>query len=202
MLPSNVILLYGEGSKGWGGLGHTLTDTPLPLPPGTCFNFHSGRGGGGAPPSAQVHLKIWVLGPFFSRGKNFSVPLAHAIYCVRVAPGVLHMPCAPCAPWAEYDLCAMAAEFRKTRRVRNLRGKRKDKGTTRRKTDVSDAEVPSDPESLEVPSDPESLDDEALSDNFSYVSHSGSDKGLSSSSDSSSSSTTNGGSSSGESNSD
>ena len=42
--------------------------------------------------------------------------------------------------------------------MRNLRGRRKDKGTKRRKTDVSDAEVPS---------DPESVDDEALSDNLS-----------------------------------
>ena len=71
-----------------------------------------------------------------------------------------------CAPWAEYDLSAVAAEFRKTRRVRNLRSRRKDKGTKRRKTDVSDAEVPS---------DPESVDDEALSNNLSDVSHSGSD---------------------------
>ena len=54
----------------------------------------------------------------------------------------------------------------------------------------------------EVASDPESMDDEALSDNLSDVSHSGSDSGLSSSSGSSSSSTTDGGSSSGESNSD
>ena len=52
----------------------------------------------------------------------------------------------------------------------------------------------------EVPSDPESVDDEALSDNLSDVSHSGSDSGLSSSSGSSSSSTNDGGSSSGESN--
>ena len=44
-----------------------------------------------------------------------------------------------CAPWAEFDLSAVAAEFRKTRRVRNLRGKRKDKGTKRRKADGSDA---------------------------------------------------------------
>ena len=54
----------------------------------------------------------------------------------------------------------------------------------------------------EVPSDPESVDDEALSDNLSDVSHSGSDSGLSSSSGCSSSSTNDGGSSSGESNSD
>ena len=54
----------------------------------------------------------------------------------------------------------------------------------------------------EVPSDPESVDDEALPDNLSDVSHSGSVSGLSSSSGSSSSSTTDGGSSSGESNSD
>ena len=52
--------------------------------------------------------------------------------------------------------------------MRNLRGRRKDKGTKRRKTDLSDAEVPS---------DPESVDDEALSDNLSDVSHSGSDSG-------------------------
>ena len=52
----------------------------------------------------------------------------------------------------------------------------------------------------EVPSDPESVDDEALSDNLSDVSHSGSDSGLSSSSGSSSSSTNDGGSTSGESN--
>ena len=90
-----------------------------------------------------------------------------------------------CAPWAEYDLFAVVAEFRKTRRVRNLRGRRKDKGTNRRKTDVSDAEVPS---------DLESVDDEALSDNLSDVSHLGSDSGSSSSSGSNSSSTTDGGS--------
>ena len=99
-------------------------------------------------------------------GKKISAPSAHAIYCVHVAPCVLHVPCAPCAAWAEYDFCAVEAEFRKTRWVRNLHGKRKDKGTKRRKTDVSDAEVPS---------DPESVDGEALSDNLSDVSHSGSD---------------------------
>ena len=55
----------------------------------------------------------------------------------------------------------------------------------------------------EVPSDPEPVNDEALRDNLSDVSHSGSDSGSSSSSSgSSSSSTTNGGSSSGEFNSD
>ena len=54
----------------------------------------------------------------------------------------------------------------------------------------------------EVPSDPEPVDDEALPDDLSDVSHSGSNSGLSSSSVSSSSSTTDGGSSSGESNSD
>ena len=53
-----------------------------------------------------------------------------------------------------------------------------------------------------VPSDPELLDDEALPDNLSDVSHSGSDSDSSSSLGSSSSSTTYGGSSSGESNSD
>ena len=54
----------------------------------------------------------------------------------------------------------------------------------------------------EVPSDPESVDDEALPNNLSDVSHSGSDSDSSSSSGSSSSSTTDGGSSSDESNSD
>ena len=54
----------------------------------------------------------------------------------------------------------------------------------------------------EVPSNPESVDDEALPDNLSDVSHSGSDSGSSSSSGSNSSSTADGGSSSGESNSD
>ena len=54
----------------------------------------------------------------------------------------------------------------------------------------------------EVPSDTVSVDDEALSDNLSDVSHSGSDSGSSSSLGSSSSSTTDGGSSSGKSNSD
>ena len=56
----------------------------------------------------------------------------------------------------------------------------------------------------EVPSEVEPVDDEALPDNLSDVSHSGSDSGSvsSSSSGSSSSSTTNGGSNSGESNSD
>ena len=45
----------------------------------------------------------------------------------------------------------------------------------------------------EVPSDPEPVDDEALPDNLSDVSHSGSDSGASSSSGSNSSSTTDGG---------
>ena len=54
----------------------------------------------------------------------------------------------------------------------------------------------------EVPSDPEPVDDEALPDNLSDVSHSGSDSRSSSSSGSNSSSTTDGGSSSSESNSD
>ena len=31
------------------------------------------------PPSAQVHPKTWVLGTFFSHGKKFSAPSAHAI---------------------------------------------------------------------------------------------------------------------------
>ena len=52
----------------------------------------------------------------------------------------------------------------------------------------------------EVPFDLESVDDEALPDNLSDVSHSGSDSGSSSSSGASSSSTTDGDSSSGESN--
>ena len=68
---------------------------------GTCFNFHSFRGGGGGlppdplppPPSAQVHLKTWVLGTFLSHGKKCSAPSTHAIYCVRVAPRVLHISC-------------------------------------------------------------------------------------------------------------
>ena len=64
-----------------------------------------------------------------------------------------------CAPWAEYDVSAVAAGFWKTRRVHNLRGRRKDKSTKRRKTDVSDAEVPF---------GTESVDDEALPDNLSY----------------------------------
>ena len=148
------------------------------------------------PPSAQVHPKTWVLGTFFSHGEKISAPSVHAIYCVRVAPRVLHIPCladhhAPTLVVS--NLSAMAAEFRKTRRVRNLRGRRKDKVTKRRKTDVSDDEVPS---------VTESEDDEALADNLSDVSHSGSDSGSSSSSGSSSGSTTDGGSSSCESNSD
>ena len=72
---------------------------PRPPPPlGTCFNFHSGRGGGLPPdplppsPSAQVHPKTWVLGTFFSHGKKFSAP---AIHCADNAPCVLHLPCYP-----------------------------------------------------------------------------------------------------------
>ena len=38
------------------------------------------------PPSAQVHPKTWVLGTFFSRGKKFLAPSAHAIHRV-------HIPC-------------------------------------------------------------------------------------------------------------
>ena len=37
------------------------------------------------PASAQVHPKTWVLGTFFSHGKKFSAPSAHAIHCVHIA---------------------------------------------------------------------------------------------------------------------
>ena len=52
------------------------------------------------------------------------------------------------APWHEYDVAALAADFRKVTRARNMRATRKDKGTKRRKTDGPVAEVASDPESL------------------------------------------------------
>ena len=64
-----------------------------PPPPRTCFNFHSGRGGGGRappwtpsppPPSAQVHPKIWVLGTFFSHGKNIFWHLRRMPYTVYI----------------------------------------------------------------------------------------------------------------------
>ena len=184
----HALELRGRGGGGPGGApppcrkenqGKSLGERGQPPPPLKRF---PASGGSNArppePPAAQTifrpplvlrgHLLdipenlVWELF-FFSHGKKLSAPSAHAIYCVRVAPCVLHMPCAPCAPWLEYDLCAVAAEFRKTRRVHDLRGRRKDKGTKQRKTDVSDAEVPS---------DPESVDDEALSDNLSDVSHS------------------------------
>ena len=67
------------------------------------------------------------------------------------------------ALWSEYDVSAVAAEFWKIGRVRNMRAKRKDKGTKRRKTDVSD---------VKVPSNPESVPDEAPSNNLSDFSHS------------------------------
>ena len=40
----------------------------------TCFNFGGGGGLplGPPPPSAQVHLKTWVLGTFFSHGKKIT----------------------------------------------------------------------------------------------------------------------------------
>ena len=97
------------------------------------------------------------------------------------------------APWHQYDVAAMAAEFRKIRRVRNMRAVRKDKGTKRRKTDGPDAEVAS---------DPESVPDEEVSDNLSDVTNSGTESDSSSSSGSSGASTTDTGSSSGKSDSD
>ena len=36
-----------------------------------------------------MHLKTWVLGTFFSHGKIFLAPSAHAIHCVHIAPCVL-----------------------------------------------------------------------------------------------------------------
>ena len=82
-----------DGTGGGGGGGRDLLQ----------FSFRKGGGGDPPPwtpyppppppPSAQVHLKTWVLGTYFSHVKKISAPLAHAIYCVRVAPCVLHIPC-------------------------------------------------------------------------------------------------------------
>ena len=74
---------------------------------GTCFNFHSGSGGGTPPPwtpspphpSAQVHLKTWVLGRFFSHGKKIlgAFGACHTLftYCSMCAPYTLfsRLPC-------------------------------------------------------------------------------------------------------------
>ena len=81
----------------------TWAMTPPP-PPGTCFNFHSGRGGGGLPPwtpsppppSAQVHPNTRVLGTFFSHGKKFvgAFGACHSLctYCSMCAPYTLFHP--------------------------------------------------------------------------------------------------------------
>ena len=115
------------GSTDW--QTHTMfygsCPTMDPPPPGTCFNFHSDRGGdpppSPPPPSAQVHPKTWVLGTFFSHGKKFSAPSAHAIHCVHIAPCVLHIPCfpdyhAPTLVVSVFQLPGPTAATRKTRR--------------------------------------------------------------------------------------
>ena len=173
---------------------------------GTCFDFHSGsRGSSPPPPSAQVHLKTWVLGTFFSHGKNFFG--ACSVFFRRLQR----------MPYTVYILlhvCSISLVFQTTMPQRSLLvyfGSRVPPLPRAKREDVIDALLyfrfkdritGHKRQKAEVPSDPESVDDEALPDNLSDVSHSGSDSDLSSSSGSSSSSTTDGGSSSGESNSD
>ena len=77
---------------------------PPPPPRGTCFNFHSGRGGGGPlppgpppplPPQLKCTRKPGFWEHFLVIGTNFSAPSAHTIHCVHIAPCVLHLPCFP-----------------------------------------------------------------------------------------------------------
>ena len=182
---------HGGGSTRWPG--------PSPPPPGICFNFHSGRGGGRPPlppPPFPPQLKctqkpgFWehflVMGKIFRRLRRMPYTvyiLLHvcSIYLVFQTTMPQHWLSmyfsspVPLLPRAKREGVIDALFY--------FRFKDRITGHKRQKA--------------EVPSDLESVDDEALSDNFSDdVSHSGRDSGLSSSSGS------DGGSSSGESNSD
>ena len=129
--------IHSRGPKSKAGLRRAtfFFASEAPPPPGTCFNFHSSRGGGSPldplppsprpppplPPQLKCTRKPGFWEHFLVMGKNFSAPSAHAIHCVHIAPCVLHIPCfpdyhAPTLVVSVFQLPGPTVATRKTRR--------------------------------------------------------------------------------------
>uniref|UniRef100_A0A7S4GDG8 Uncharacterized protein n=1 Tax=Eutreptiella gymnastica TaxID=73025 RepID=A0A7S4GDG8_9EUGL len=135
--------------------------TPVGSPPEFCFNFRSNKGGDSPPsPFGSRSAKKQGFGGHFSAARNNvswapAAPILVGCCVINIYRNACDSP-----HWSEFDVSAVAADFRTRRRARNLRAKRRDRGGKGRC------------DSTLVPFGPQSLPDS--SSNLSDVSGSGS----------------------------